>query len=139
MSDSDDYDDILSDEDISALEDNPSEEMEISSVITGEGLDVIYPDAPVYRLRLLCSNETFLAVWPKEALEPGGMVLVPTRYGRDLAQIMGTIQKHNQPLSEIAWIERPATSEDLEKTKVHLEMEKEAFTICKNKIEEHNL
>ena len=139
MSDSDDYDDFLSDEDISALEDNLSEDLDVSSVITGERLDNIYPDAPVYRLRLLCSNETFLAVWPGELLKPGSMVLVPTRYGRDLAQIMGTIQKHNQCLAEIAWIERPATTEDLEKIKLHQEQEKEAFALCKQKIDEHDL
>jgi cell fate regulator YaaT (PSP1 superfamily) len=141
MSDSYNYDDLDDeiDEDISALEDNPSEKMEISSVITGEGLDAIYPDAPVYRLRLLYSNETFLAVWPGEILEGGGMVLVPTRYGKDLAQIMGTVQKHNQSFSEIAWIERPATEEDLEKTRSHQEQEKEAFTNNKKIIEDHNL
>ena len=141
MSDSYNYDgldDDEIDEEISALEDNPSEEMEISSVITGEGLD-FYPDAPVYRLRLLYSNETFLAVWQKEILELGGMVLVPTRYGRDLAQIMGTVQKHNQPPSEIVRIERPASPEDLEKTRSHQEQEKEAFTICKEIIQEHGL
>ena len=139
-----DYDNILNeedlDEDISALEDKPSdEEMEVSSVITGESLEAISPDAHVYRLRLLYSNETFLAVWPGEVLSGGSMVLVPTRYGRDLAQIMGVIQKLDQPQGQIARIERPATAEDMEKTRAHKEQEKEAFAICRQKIEEHSL
>ncbi|MDR0313657.1 MAG: hypothetical protein LBI14_08660 [Treponema sp.] len=140
MSDSDNYEDedIEHDEDISQLEDS-SEETITSSVITGEALDTINPDTPVYRLRLLYSNETFLAVWSGDILEPGSMVMVPTRYGRDLAQIISLIEKHAQLLSDIARIERLASSEDLEKNKAHKEQEKEAFTICKQKIQEHGL
>ena len=135
---SDNYEDLL-DEDISALEDNPAEELVISSVITEERLDAITPDTPVYRLRLLYSNETFLAVWHGDNLDNGSMVLVPTRYGRDLAQIIGFIPKHDQSLAEIARIERPATSDDLDKNKLHKDQEKEAFRICRQKIDEHNL
>jgi len=138
MGDNDNYDELL-DEEISALEDNPAEEMVISSVITGESLEAITPDTPVYRLRLLYSNETFFAVWQGDSLDNGSMVLVPTRYGRDLAQIIGFVPKHNQPLSEIALIERPASEEDLEKTRLHKEQEKQAFSVCRQKIEEHKL
>ena len=142
MSDANNFDDILNDDeiddDISALEDNPTEIMVSSSVITGQ-LGPISPDAPVYRLRLLYSNETFLAVWPGEALEPDSMVLVPTRYGRDLAQIIGSIQKHSQPLAEITRIERPASAEDIAKNQAHKEQEEEAFRICRQKIYEHAL
>jgi cell fate regulator YaaT (PSP1 superfamily) len=140
MSDSEEYDDIDGemDEDISSLEDSPQEE-ELSSVIAGEGLDALSPDTPVYRLRLLYSNETFLAVWPGENLNPGNMVLVPTRYGRDLAQIIGSIQKHGQPLAEITKIERIATVEDIEKAQSHKAQEKEAFVLCREKIESRRL
>jgi cell fate regulator YaaT (PSP1 superfamily) len=143
MGDSENYDDMLNDEEIdeefSELEDTPGEE-ETSSVITGEGLETINPDTPVYQLRLLYSNETFLAVWPKGALSSGSMVLVPTRYGRDLAQIIGLMQKHgSQPLSDIASIERVATAEDLEKAKSHKEQETSAFHVCKEKIDAHHL
>ncbi|MDR2617968.1 MAG: hypothetical protein LBC62_03765 [Treponema sp.] len=140
MSDSEEYDDIDGeiDEDISSLEDSPQEE-ELSSIIAGEGLDTLSPDTPVYRLRLLYSNETFLAVWPGDSLNPGNMVLVPTRYGRDLAQIIGAIQKHGQPLAEITKIERIATAEDIEKAKSHKAQEKEAFILCREKIESRRL
>jgi cell fate regulator YaaT (PSP1 superfamily) len=143
MSDTENYDDMFNngeiDEEFSDLEDNPSE-VETSSVITGEGIEAITPDTPVYRLRLLYSNETFLAVWPGEILNPGSMVLVPTRYGKDLAQIICPIQKHGfQQFSEIARIERTATPEDLEKAGSHKEQEKDAFRLCKEKIRTHNL
>jgi cell fate regulator YaaT (PSP1 superfamily) len=68
------------------------------------------------------------------------MVLVPTRYGKDLAQIIGPIQNHGfQSLSEIARIERIATTEDLEKARFHKDNEKNAFQVCREKIEAHHL
>jgi cell fate regulator YaaT (PSP1 superfamily) len=141
MSDQDSYEDIIEDEideEISSLEDKPQEE-ETSSFITGEDLGSLNPDTPVYRLRLVYSNETFLALWPGEALLPGGMVVLPTRYGRDLAQVLGPIQKHGQAMGEFAKIDRPACSEDLEKARAHKEQEKEAYGVCKEKIESHRL
>jgi cell fate regulator YaaT (PSP1 superfamily) len=154
MGDSENFDDMLNDEDLdeefSDLEDNPGED-ESSSIIPGEGMEAVTADMPVYRLRLVYSNETFLAAWTGDILSPGSMVLVPTRYGRDVAQIIGPIQRDNsapgeggcpnhvQPLSEIVRIERPATAEDLEKIKSYEELEKSAFAICKEKIEAHHL
>ena len=138
MSDKINYDEL--DEDISSLEDKPSEGFVSSSIIAEENLETITPDTPLYRLRLLYSNETFLAVWHGEPLDNRSMVLVPTRYGRDLAQIIGSIQKHQgQSLGEIARIERPATAEDLEKNRLNSEKENETFAICQQKIKEHHL
>ena len=138
MSDNINYDEL--DEDISSLEDNPSEAFTSSSIIAEENLETITPDTPLYRLRLLYSNETFMAVWQGEPLENRSMVLVPTRYGRDLAQIIGSIQKHQgQSLGEIARIERPATAEDIEKNRLNSEKESETFAICQQKIKEHHL
>ncbi|MDR1950151.1 MAG: hypothetical protein LBQ38_12230 [Spirochaetaceae bacterium] len=139
MSDSDEYEDI--DEDISALEDNPAERgMEGTDIIVESGEEPLAPDIPVYRLRLSYSNETFLAAYKGEPLSPGSMVLVPTRYGRDLAQIIGPIQRNGSPLcSEIARIERSASGEDLEKAVLNGRHEQEAFRICKQKIDAHRL
>jgi cell fate regulator YaaT (PSP1 superfamily) len=142
---SEDYDDIagdeLSDEDISGLEDNPSDSgREETDVIVVSGGDALSPDTPVYRLRLSYSNETFIAAYKGEALDPGTMVLVPTRYGRDLAQVIGLIQRRNSPgFSEISRIERPASGEDLEKSAYNRDLEKTAFHICKEKIDTHRL
>jgi cell fate regulator YaaT (PSP1 superfamily) len=139
MSDTENYDSMNEDEldeDIASLEDTPEEEH--SSVIIGEKLDNLNPDTPVYRLRLLYSNETFLAIWPGEALNPGSMVLVPTRYGRDMAQIIGLVKRQGS-LAEIAHIERIAGAEDLEKAKINKQQEEEAFAVCREKIEAHCL
>jgi cell fate regulator YaaT (PSP1 superfamily) len=137
MSNINDYENI--DEDIAALEDRP--EAEEHDIITGKdaGIDSIAPDTPIYRLRLFYSNETFLAVYRDDALFPHSMVIVPTRYGKDLAQVIGSVRGKTPPVSEIAWIERAATSEDLEKARTNRGLERQAFNICKQKIENHGL
>ena len=152
MTDQDNYDDTIeddslldsmedTDEDISLLEDNfHDEEMGGESVITGEDLEAITQDIPIYRIRLVYSKETFLAAWPGDALEPGNMVLVSTRYGRDLAEIIGFIQKKaGQTPMAITRIERVATGEDLSKAAHHKQLEREAFDICRTKIDAHKL
>jgi cell fate regulator YaaT (PSP1 superfamily) len=131
----------MDDEDISALEDKPSEE-KIDAVITGAaaGVESIAPDTPIYRLRLFYSHETFLAVYKGDILAPRSMVIVPTRYGRDLAQVIGSVRSGSAPLvTEIAWIERMAAREDLEKMRNNRRLERDAFVICKEKIENHRL
>jgi cell fate regulator YaaT (PSP1 superfamily) len=135
MSDTDEIDD----EDISALEDSPGEEP--LDVITGAdaGIESIAPDTPIYRLRLFYSHETFLAVYREDNLSPRSMVIVPTRYGRDLAQVIGSVRGKTPPVSEIAWIERPAAVEDLEKARNNRVLERDAFVICREKIESHKL
>ena len=135
------YEDSAFDEDITSLEDNPQEEeMGGESVIAGEDLEALNLDTPVYRLRLVYSKETFLAAWPGEILPPGEMVLVPTRYGRDLAEIIGSVQKRTgQTHVAVTRIERIATPEDLSKAASHRQQEKDAFDICRGKIETHKL
>jgi cell fate regulator YaaT (PSP1 superfamily) len=131
----DDYSEI-DEEEFAALEDRPGEETLDDSVIVQPVETELEPDTPVYRLRLSYSNETFLAAYRGDVLEPGGKVLVPTRYGRDLAQVMGRV---SCSAPEIALIERPATEEDLRKTEFNKNQEEEAFGICREKIEKHRL
>jgi cell fate regulator YaaT (PSP1 superfamily) len=145
MAQSDEYDEMddsgeYADEDISALEDNPSEaELEETDLIVVAGDENLAPDTPIYRLRLSYSNETFLAAYQGEPLGNRSWVLVPTRYGRDLAQIIGPVQRENSVSYEISRIERPASKEDLEKSAHNRQQEKDAFRICKEKIEAHQL
>ncbi len=124
-------------EDITRFEDAEElERLEIGAVIV-ENREVT-PDMPVYRLRLFYSNETFLAAYNGEILENAQQVIVPTRYGRDLAQVMGRI-KNGACTSELALIERIASAEDLEKVAHNRTLEEEAFAIAKTKIASHRL
>ena len=141
MGDSDNYDDLINaEEDISSLEDNLQEGISEESVIDGVELAALSNDTPVYRLRFAYSKETFYAAWAGELLKPKDTVLVPTRYGRDLAEVLGLIQKKPcQATQAITRIERIATAEDLAKAESHAQQEKEAFDVCRKKIEAHKL
>jgi cell fate regulator YaaT (PSP1 superfamily) len=134
MGDFNDYENI---EDDIPVDDEPKERNVITG--TGEGLESLTPDTPIYRLRLLYSQETFLAVYREDTLNPNTMVIVPTRYGRDLAHVIGSVRGKLPPVSEIAWIVRVASQEDLDKTCKNHQLEKEAFEICRKKIENHKL
>jgi len=127
------------DEDIAALEDKPSEQ-KLDDVITGAGVGFIAPDTPVYRLRLFYSHETFLAIYKGDVLPPRATVIVPTRYGKDLAQVIGVVKNRSTfPVSEVTLIERLATQEDLDKAQSNQVPEEEAFRICKEKIENRGM
>lgn len=130
MSDIDEY------EDISILEDSPLENE--PDVIIGAEIANITPGTPLYRLRLSYSHETFLAIYRDDSLSPRSMVIVPTRYGKDLAQVIGPVRGKTHS-TEIAWIERPAVKEDLEQARYNRSLEREAFDICKEKIARHKL
>jgi cell fate regulator YaaT (PSP1 superfamily) len=129
------------DDDISLLEDRPEEREAASSVseaVKSPGIETIAPDTPIFRLRLSYSHETFLAIYRDDSLYPGSMVIVPTRYGKDLAQVIGPVRcKHDA--SDIVWIERVAEKEDIDKANHNRELEQEAFNICKEKIINHQL
>jgi len=128
-------------EDISLLEDRPEEREAASSVgeaVKSPAIESIAPDTPIFRLRLSYSHETFLAIYRDDSLYPGSMVIVPTRYGKDLAQVIGPVHcKHD--VSDIVWIERVALKEDLDKAEHNHALEKDAFNICKEKILNHQL
>ena len=135
MSDEDNY------EDIDSLEDSPQEDhLGGDSVIAGEDLSALTQDTPIYRLRLVYSKETFHAAWSGEPLSPGTKVLVPTRYGRDLAETINKIENSaGQNIPVVTRIERLASEEDLSKAASHTQLEQEAFDICKTKVEAHKL
>jgi len=136
MSDEENYE-----EDINSLEDNPQEEpIDSGLVIAGEDLSSLTQDTPVYRLRLVYSRETFQAAWAGETLEPGTKVLVPTRYGRDLAEVIYSIQcEAGQIPQAVTRIERIAGEDDISRAASHKQQEKDAFDVCKKKIEAHKL
>jgi len=141
MTDSDNYEDVLDQEDdVFSLEDNPQEIMGGESAITGELFEALTQDTPIYRLRLVYSKESFHAAWTGETLKPGMTVLVPTRYGRDLAEVIGPIQKKaGQTPSNITRIERIASADDMAKAATNAELEQEAFEACRKKIESRRL
>ncbi|MDR2151078.1 MAG: hypothetical protein LBO67_09810 [Spirochaetaceae bacterium] len=129
--------DDLEDENIFELEDNLPEQDD--SIVVADP-EVLAPDQPVYRLRLFYSFETFLATYKGNALAHGDMVFVPTRYGRDLAQVIGLVQPRAcSRFSNVVRIERLASEADLAHAETNKVQEKQAFTLCRQKIIERKL
>jgi cell fate regulator YaaT (PSP1 superfamily) len=73
-------------------------------------------------------------------LPPRTMIVVPTRYGRDVCELQGVMNDPGQiGKDEIVPIERIATEEDLRKVEANREREAKAFETCKQKIVARNL
>ncbi|MDC7222603.1 MAG: regulatory iron-sulfur-containing complex subunit RicT [Spirochaetales bacterium] len=70
----------------------------------------------------------------------GDYVIMHTRYGKDLVQLLGEVKDIvTVSADSLRKVERIATPEDLEKRESYEEREKEAFSICKEKISKHSL
>ena len=132
----------FTDEDMSVFEDFPEEDIQSGNLVvtSSEDMEPITPDTPLYRLRLTYSHETFIAAFKGAALLPEDRVVVPTRYGRDLAIVIGAIKNSCCiGTNEIVRIERSASRDDLDKSDKNAHQELEAFRICKQKIDSHKL
>ncbi len=73
-------------------------------------------------------------------LPTGGMVVAPTRYGRDLCEVQGIIRDLGVVnADEVVEIDRIATAEDLRRHEANLVKEATAFELCRQKISSRNL
>lgn len=120
-------------EDLSSLEDVETPEPEDSG-------SFVYPKE-LYKIKLAYSFEGMYVTAPHGAkLETGCKVIVPTRYGLDLAENMGISQV---PVgikpSDVVQAVRTATKEDLAKAASLVQTEKDAFRIFREKAACHRL
>lgn len=73
-------------------------------------------------------------------LSTGTYVLANTRYGRDLCRVMGTVRNPGYIApEEIVHIERVATDSDMERLEQNLVKERQAFSVCQERIAARNL
>lgn len=119
-------------ENLTSLEDNDGISQETETLTV---------DFPLYLLKLGYSCESLYAKAPdKTNLKSGDYVVTPTRYGKDLAMVLG---KANKPIgikkSDIVNIERKANNDDLVRRKELEQKEKDAFPIFKEKVALHKL
>ena len=119
-------------ENLSNLEDS-----DVSQVIESD----IVVDYPLYHIKLEYSSETLYARTPNNIpLKPGEYVITPTRYGKDLALVLGQSKK---PIgikqTDIVQIDRKATADDMVKRDELKKKEKDAFPIFKEKVALHKL
>lgn len=122
-------------EDLSLLEDPVNDELQD---ISAEKF--VFPDV-LYKTKLEYSSEGVYVTVPNGmVLKDTDFVIIQTRYGKDLARVLG---KAEQPVGirpeDVVMIERKATEADLEKAKDLIKKEAEAFKIFQEKVAVHNL
>ena len=115
-------------------------ELEDDYIVEEEDTHFEYPD-PLYKLKLEYSSEGVYATTNNKLdLTGGDYVIIPTRYGKDLALVMGKV---TTPIGikqgDIVYIERKASKEDLKKAEELKQKEKNAFSIFKEKVAAHKL
>lgn len=124
--------DIDQNEDLSSLEDE-------NVYSSGSEEKFVYTE-PLYLLKLEYSSEGIYASPNKMDLNPGDYVIVPTRYGSDLARVMG---KAKSPVGikkdDIISIDRKASEDDLARAEEFKQKEKDAFKIFQEKVNVHHL
>lgn len=120
-------------EDLSSLEDNYEGDSE-------ESKSFVFP-SDLYKVKLVYSFEGIYVTPPEgKKLNAGESVIVPTRYGLDLALVMGEskVPVGIKP-SDVVQVERIATEEDLEKAEKYKQTEKDAFNTFREKVAQHHL
>lgn len=120
-------------EDLSSLEDNYESDSE-------ESKSFVFP-SNLYKVKLVYSFEGIYVTPPEgKKLSAGESVIVPTRYGLDLALVMGEskVPVGIKP-SDVVQIERVATEDDLEKADKYKQTEKDAFNTFREKVSQHHL
>src|SRR5574344_2471450 len=121
-------------EDLSSLEDNGD------NTDSGDNGNFVFPD-PLYKLRLDYSCEGIYATAPAGMnFSDGQNVIVPTRYGNDLATVLG---KSKKPIgikpNDVVEIIRIADERDMHHVEELKSREKQAFETFKEKVAYHHL
>lgn len=119
-------------ENLAALEDKEDNVSETTSIVV---------DFPLYHLKLDYSCETIYAKAPdKVTIKSGDYVITPTRYGKDMARVLGIAKSPiGIKLSDIVTIDRKASEADMKKREELIQKEKNAFPIFKEKVAYHKL
>ncbi|MBN1698917.1 MAG: hypothetical protein JW881_15475 [Spirochaetales bacterium] len=127
-----------------ALKDEADAELEESE--KGKGTEnaeavVDLDGKTVYRVKVVHSNATeFCVCRPDLEVEQGDFVILPTRYGRDLGRVQGIVTNLTEiGTNQVITLQRKATERDLKLYEDNKEKDKKAFSICKEKIEQHQL
>ena len=127
------FEDDIRSEDLSSLEDPQGEAIEVASG------NFVFP-SPLYHLKLEYSSESLYATHEKLELAAGDHVMVPTRYGKDLAVVMGKVRI---PIGirpdDVVVIDRKADEQDLSRAADFRVKEDQAFSVFREKAVAHRL
>lgn len=127
------FNDDMHGDDLASLEDPQGESIDVNTE------NFVFPE-PLYHLKLEYSSESLYATHTSLELVGGDFVILPTRYGNDLALVMGKVRI---PIGirpeDVVIIERKADEADLAKAADFKEKEAVAFKVFREKVEQHKL
>lgn len=127
------FDNDIHGDDLAGLEDPQGESIDISHG------NFVFPD-PLYHLKLEYSSESLYATHESLEIIGGEYVMVPTRYGNDLALVMGKVRV---PIGirpeDVVVIERKADTADLANAADFRAKEEIAFKVFREKVTQHKL
>ena len=120
-------------ENLEALEDAADE--------SDQGDTDFTPDKPLYHLKLEYSRESiFATAGGVQGIEAGVRVIVPTRYGHDIAVVLGETKKpRGVRQSDIVDIDRIVSKEDAKRAEELKAKESDAVKVFKEKVAYHRL
>ena len=119
--------------DLSVLEDGDIPEVEMQPI---QGA---FPQ-PLYQLKLEYSKETFYATNAGLDVRAGDYVIAPTRYGEDMAVVMGAVRNPiGASVKDVVTITRKADDGDLARAKENKEKQNTAALLFKEKVAAHQL
>ena len=122
-----DTDDIIT-------EDTPEETFE-EAPAPSAGAVALTADHEIWRLKVLYSSATeFCVAPPGVALAVGAMVIVPTRYGSEIAKVLGRESEAPDQGTEVHTLVRVASDADLLRLKENDMKEGHAYDVCRDKI-----
>ncbi len=103
--------------------------------------EIVGGEDVVVLVRVLQTRETLLCrVGEGVSLTCADHVVVPTRYGGDLARVVGPVSEENRArYGELVALQRVAETEDLERYRANQERASEAMVICRERIDRHGL
>ncbi len=107
-----------------------------------EGNQASNGDTCCYRIKIKHSSETHIVEHPaEEPLDPETSLIVNSRYGKDLAVVLGPscCGSNSKDKHEVVPIVRKASEKDLERFEANKEREKEALAVCREKVRARRL
>ncbi|MFW5683561.1 MAG: PSP1 domain-containing protein [Spirochaetota bacterium] len=92
-------------------------------------------------VRIVHSGESLLCRVPAGvSLGCGDHVIIPTRYGRDLARVLGPVSDENRSrFGELVSLHRVAVPEDLERDRENEARAQHALAVCRERVDERGL
>jgi len=105
-----------------------------------QGCPFAVQDSTVYLVRFVHTSEVSVCSYEEQPLRPGQEVIAPSRYGRDLARVLGPIGPGCARDSEtVLPILRIAGEDDLADYDKAEELEASSLVTCRRKVDTHRL